>query len=173
MAQRLFFAIPVSVPKQMALIKHQAHLGNLGHVVPATNFHLTLAFLGNVTQSQQQALIERWRDLTVPNLHLTLNRYLHFPKAGVVCLASDQVPIALMRLAQSLRRDAARHGLHSHKAAFRPHVTLYRGVDSVVELPQPEPVTLEINEVQLMASQREMGKLTYSPLVRWRSETTN
>ncbi|BDY06425.1 RNA 2',3'-cyclic phosphodiesterase [Ferrimonas sp. YFM] len=167
MAERLFFALPVSISNQMALIKHQAHLGQLGRVVPATNFHLTLAFLGQVTQKQKEGLIDRWQELEVPRLSLTLDRYLHFPKAGVVCLGCDQSPIALNRLAGQLRRDAAQHGLHSHRAPFRPHVTLFRGVHEVTELPEPAPVTLELNEVQLMRSHREMGKLVYSPLVRW------
>ncbi|WP_051252891.1 RNA 2',3'-cyclic phosphodiesterase [Ferrimonas kyonanensis] len=169
MAERLFFAIPVGISHQMALIKHQTHLGNIGRVVPSTQFHLTLAFLGPVTQTQKQELLQRWQDLPVPELHLSLDRYLHFERAGVVCLGCGDTPIALSRLAQRLRRDAAQHGLHAHRAPFRPHVTLYRNVHGAIELPQPEPLSLPLNEVQLVRSYRDMGKLVYSPLMRWRN----
>ncbi|WP_169306979.1 RNA 2',3'-cyclic phosphodiesterase [Ferrimonas sediminicola] len=172
MAERLFFALPIGISSQMALIKHQAQLGQLGRVVPAANFHLTLAFLGQVTQKQKEALIERWRDMEVPRLQLVLDRYLHFPKAGVVCLGCEQSPLALTQLAARMRRDAAQHGLHSHRAPFRPHVTLFRGVHQITELPPPAPVTLALSEIQLMRSHRDMGKLIYSPLVRWQAPET-
>ncbi len=176
MAARLFFAVPLDRITQLALIRQQAHLGTAlppngqARVVPAANLHITLAFLGNVTQSQRQALLARWQNLTVPRVELTFDSLAHWPRAGVLCLAARQIPAPLTQLANALRRDAARHGLHASQRGFRPHITLFRGVESLGTDPQtltPAPLTIKVNRVALMESVFEPGGVRYESLKSW------
>ncbi len=172
MAERLFFSVPLSRISQLELIRLQARLGSDlgGHarVVPAANFHLTLAFLGNVTQQQKAQLLSRWDGLSVPEVSLTLNRLAHWPRAGVVCATTSHTPMALAELAHLLRRDATEHGLHQSHAPFRPHITLFRGVTGLTRpLPEIKPVPVQINEVDLMVSVMGPKGVEYHSVNRW------
>ncbi|MBY6188336.1 RNA 2',3'-cyclic phosphodiesterase [Marinobacter hydrocarbonoclasticus] len=175
MAERLFFSVPLNRISQLELIRLQAQLGKtLGgqaRVVPAANFHLTLAFLGNVTQQQKAALLSRWAALEVPEMTLELNRLAYWPRAGVLCATTNHTPLALAELAYALRRDAAEHGLHQSHAPFRPHVTLFRGVNRLEgTLPEIKPVPMTLQEVDLMVSLFERKGVEYHSIRRWKQE---
>ncbi|MBY5921552.1 RNA 2',3'-cyclic phosphodiesterase [Ferrimonas balearica] len=172
MAERLFFSVPLSRISQLELIRLQAQLssdlGGHGRVVPAANFHLTLAFLGNVTQQQKTQLLARWAEMTVPEVSLELNRLAYWPRAGVVCATTNRTPMALADLAHALRRDAAEHGFHQSHAPFRPHITLFRGVGGLKEeLPEIKPVPMTVQEVDLMVSVMGPKGVEYHSVKRW------
>ncbi|GAA5191838.1 RNA 2',3'-cyclic phosphodiesterase [Ferrimonas gelatinilytica] len=185
MAARLFFAVPLDRINQLALIRQQARLSGVlsrpemaegekkphrpARLVPVANLHLTLAFLGNVTQSQRQALLARWQTLAVPRVTLTLDGLAHWPRARVICLTTQYTPPPLSQLANALRRDAACHGLHASQRGFRPHITLFRDVGPLPAGPLTltQPITLTINKVALMESVFEPGGVRYQSIKTW------
>ncbi|MBY5993649.1 RNA 2',3'-cyclic phosphodiesterase [Ferrimonas balearica] len=172
MAERMFFSVPLDRITQLELIRLQAQLGvTLGgraRVVPAANFHLTLAFLGPVTQGQRLALLQRWQALSVPEVSLTLDGLAYWPRSGVVCLTAKQTPIALAELANALRQDASGHQLHQSQRGFRPHVSLFRGVERLEgDLPEIAPISFSVREVDLMVSVFEGKGVSYQSVKRW------
>ncbi|ADN77406.1 2'-5' RNA ligase [Ferrimonas balearica DSM 9799] len=172
MAERLFFSVPLSRISQLELIRLQARLGaemsGPARVVPAANFHLTLAFLGSVSQQQKAALLARWESLVVPEVSLELDQLAYWHRAGVICATTSRTPMALGQLAHRMRQDAAEHGLHRSHAPFRPHVSLFRSVSQLSrELPAITPVPLHINEVDLMVSVFEPHGVEYHSVRRW------
>ncbi|GAA4895215.1 RNA 2',3'-cyclic phosphodiesterase [Ferrimonas pelagia] len=173
MAQRLFFALPVARTSQLALLKLQSQLaqaGIHGRMIPATNFHLTLAFLGSVTASQKDALLARLADLTVPDLHLELDTLHYWAKPGIVALGARRTPIALGQLATQLQQDAYQHGLHPTRHAFRPHITLFRGASALLpdlaHVPE-QPIVMTSHSVELMVSVNGPAGVEYHCLKRW------
>ncbi|SHI22779.1 RNA 2',3'-cyclic phosphodiesterase [Ferrimonas marina] len=173
MAQRLFFSVPVPRVTQLALLRQQSALaqaGVRGRPVPAANFHLTLAFLGNVTASQKASLLERWAELVPPDLQLSLDTLHYWAKPGVLALGARRTPIALGQLASALQQDAAHHGLHASRQAFRPHITLFRGASALLpELPEQlePPIILPCHSVELMLSENGPGGVEYHRLKHW------
>ncbi|WP_298444055.1 RNA 2',3'-cyclic phosphodiesterase [uncultured Ferrimonas sp.] len=167
MANRLFFAIPVPRSQQLPLLKLQTQLEGAGRAVLASNFHITLAFLGSVNASAQQQLLHRWQDLTLPRCQLQFDQLTLWPQAQVLALTGRHCPTPLYQLAGALQRDAAQHGLHQSSRGFRPHVTLFRGATAEPALPLPQPIQVDCREVQLMISEPTPAGVSYQPLKRW------
>lgn len=167
MANRLFFAVPVERSQQLPLLKLQTQLEGAGKPVQASNFHITLAFLGAVTAQQQQQLIQRWQQLTLPRCQLQLDQLQLWPKAQVLALTASQCPTPLFQLAGAMRNDASQQGLHHSKQGFRPHVTLFRKAETLPELALANPITIDCTEVQLMISEQTPAGVSYQPIKRW------
>ncbi|QIZ77677.1 RNA 2',3'-cyclic phosphodiesterase [Ferrimonas lipolytica] len=169
MANRLFFAVPVPRSQQLPLLRLQTQLEGAGRPVLASNFHITLAFLGNVCAAAQQQLLQRWQGLSLPPCQLSLNQLQLWPKAQVLALTSNECPTPLYQLAGALQRDAAKHGLHQSQHGFRPHLTLFRGAQQSPLATQhlQQPILINCNEVQLMISEQTPAGVSYQPIKRW------
>jgi len=133
--RRLFFALWPDEAQRRAL-EHAAakavrHSG--GRPVPASNLHVTLAFLGSVAAARipdlQRIAREQAASLThVAPATLTFARLAHWKEAQVLCaLAAEQSP-GMRGLAVALQEAAAALGLSPDRKPFQAHVTLARKV---------------------------------------------
>ncbi|PIW62523.1 RNA 2',3'-cyclic phosphodiesterase [Shewanella sp. CG12_big_fil_rev_8_21_14_0_65_47_15] len=130
MLQRLFLGFaPTEIQRQQ--------LGQLQHIlasslnptakgVTTANFHLTLAFLGRVTESQRQQLINILDVLDKPRLSVRLHQIALWPKAQVCCLKGTEVGAELALLAEQTQAIVRDLGLHVSEHAFHPHISLFR-----------------------------------------------
>ena len=170
--KRLFLAIcfPEEVKTELsdraALLREGAFKGNFTR---RENFHLTLAFLGQTgRQREVERLMER---LNFPNFSLTLAGFGRFRgKQGDVWWMGVKENGMLSALQSLLQRELLELGFTLDRRAYRPHVTLGRGVvlssrtageDALGPLP---PIDVPVREFVLMESKRDDGTLRYIPL---------
>lgn len=123
---RLFLALWPDLTTQIAL----HHCGNElmwpsgASLVPKESLHLTLHFLGNVSNARLPELVQ---GLKVPfhsfNLSFSCPQLWHH---GVVVMEPDAVPNGLLKLHSSLDAALKRLDLPTEAQHFRPHITLAR-----------------------------------------------
>ncbi|MDJ0993642.1 MAG: RNA 2',3'-cyclic phosphodiesterase [Dinoroseobacter sp.] len=132
---RAFIALPIQEPSLSALIRLQAGLTH-GRPVPEENLHLTLAFLGDVS------------DLVLDEVHFELSRLrapaplLRFTGLTVYPATRQSLIVIevardpdLTNLAKQVCTIARSAGLDLPRRRFRPHVTLTRGRSAPSALP--------------------------------------
>ena len=185
---RLFFAVDATAlapqlrPLQQqwltALADQNAKAPSRAVAVAPENLHMTLLFLGNLTQTQCDNLI-----LTTTAARLgaqlspfsvTLYRSGLFPSAKVAWLGPTTTPAPLTQLEQQLRALVSELGLAVEPRPYRPHLTLLRKTSSPVNqdlatalAPPPAPLTQPVNEFALYESRSTPNGVRYLPLASW------
>ncbi|WP_338152973.1 RNA 2',3'-cyclic phosphodiesterase [Chimaeribacter arupi] len=109
-SRRLFFGLPLPDALQQAVIAWRATAfpAEAGRPVAAANLHLTLAFLGEVSDRKAEVLAALAGNIVQPGFPLTLDDLGHWPRPGVVWLGTRRAPRGLLQLATLLRAQAAR-----------------------------------------------------------------
>lgn len=179
---RSFFAIPLSHASEDELAavadglraSLQQHLP--GEVrwrwVASANYHLTLAFLGNIRRRD----IEQLHQIALHSIEgmvasdFYLQRLAWFPSAlkPRMLVAVPQHCEALVELQQRLSRGLRREGYAVEKREFRPHVTLARlqGLFEPADLSaEAVDIFCELDELVLFSSVQGRGGAEYSPLL--------
>ncbi|WP_409160988.1 RNA 2',3'-cyclic phosphodiesterase [Pectobacterium sp. B2J-2] len=168
--RRLFFALSLPEITQQEIIRWRAERfpPEAGRPVAAANLHLTLAFLGDVSEQKTQVLQTLAGRIRQPTFSLTLDDAGHWPRPGVVWLGCRRAPRGLLQLAELLRSQAARNGCHQTALPFHPHITLLRGATRPVAIP---PATFswqaEMTYFSLYESLFDNGKTRYQELESW------
>ena len=124
---RLFFGLPLE--QQTCLdIDHWVtrSLPPMVHPVPLVNFHITLAFLGQVDPGRLEQLSASADDIRCPQFELTLNETGFWNKPGILWLGTSEIPPPLSTLSVSLKYLGNRLGFSAEKRRYQPHVTLAR-----------------------------------------------
>jgi len=135
--KRLFFAVELPKESSRSIVQWRAatFAEEAGRPVAAANLHLTLAFLGDVSEEKTQALKQMAGKIKQSPFDLKLDDAGHWPRSGVVWLGPKQAPRGLLQLAAILRSQAARSGCYQSSLPFHPHVTLLRHALQPVALP--------------------------------------
>lgn len=168
--RRLFFALSLPETTQQEIIRWRAErfAPEAGRPVAAANLHLTLAFLGDVSEQKAQALRTLAGRIRQPVFSLTLDDAGHWPRPGVVWLGCRRAPRGLLQLAELLRAQAARNGCYQTALPFHPHITLLRGATRPVAIP---PATfswqVDMTQFSLYESLFDNGKTRYQQLESW------
>ncbi|QKJ85896.1 RNA 2',3'-cyclic phosphodiesterase [Paramixta manurensis] len=168
--RRLFFGIGLPDTLQQAIIRWRADVfpAEAGRPIAAANLHLTLAFLGEVSDEKAAALRRLAGRIQQPAFHLRLDDAGHWPRAGVVWLGARQAPRGLLQLAEMLRSQAARSGCYQSPQPFHPHITLLRNATKPIALPPRNfQWQCEVNHFALYQSVFEQGRTSYAELARW------
>ncbi|MBR2942944.1 MAG: RNA 2',3'-cyclic phosphodiesterase [Clostridia bacterium] len=140
-----------------------------GRYAPPENYHITLAFLGEVDESrlhEARAVLARCVS-AFPAPQISIGGFSHFGKEsnGILILNVQSCP-SLFPLNAALRKALSAAGLPSDPGPFSPHVTLARHADVSAGYPEaPQPVTFTASCAHLFLSARdEDGVLRYTPL---------
>jgi len=168
--RRLFFALPIPAQLHRPLVAWRAEhfTPEAGRPVAAANLHLTLAFLGDVSQQKTDALCQLAARIRQPAFELTLDTLGHWPRPQVVWLGCRRAPHPLLQLAEQLRSHAARNGCYQNGLPFHPHITLLRATEQQVALPASTPGwTFKADHFVLYESTYSGGRTRYQPLQQW------
>jgi 2'-5' RNA ligase len=171
---RLFFALWPDATMQATLSDAVSEsVGESeGRPVPASNFHLTLAFLGSVPRDRLPVLAEiatrcatNFR-LAQPRIVFTLDTIEHWRRPHILCATSHEVPPGVATLARSLKRALTAEGFSLDvKTPFRVHVTVARKVNKPSEPRRLlAPVTWSFDELALIQSLTSPDGSVYTPL---------
>lgn len=140
---RVFFALwpPAAGAERLGGIARATAAAHGGRATRAETIHLTLAFVGDMPETQLPALIDAAAVVRGQPFDLSLDR-LGFWTHNRLCWAGASAPpAALAELAGGLRAAlrAAGFPVERERGAFVPHVTLVRKVVSAVPAQPLEP----------------------------------
>ncbi|RLQ21986.1 RNA 2',3'-cyclic phosphodiesterase [Seongchinamella sediminis] len=170
---RLFFAL--ELPGELAIQIadwRQRQLPALGRPVPPANFHITLAFLGELGEKQLEQLCLATDELVAQGRfeagEIILDQVGYWPKPGIYWLGPKHWPDSLGQLADTLARRGNALGAKRKRGQFRPHLTLFRGCQA------PPPAAAELGDFPLpyhgftlLESRAGRNGVRYSPVARW------
>jgi 2'-5' RNA ligase len=172
---RVFFGIFPDPETQMRIARLADGLDLDGSPsrVPAQNYHMTLAFVGEVPASQLSTLLAIGGTQQSCGFTVRFDACEYWPEAKVVVLAAREVPAALIRLWQRLHADLAGHKLTSkHRRAdagerLRPHVTMARRVSRSPGLPATAAFACSMQSFSLIRSSTVGARSVYTVVDSW------
>ena len=143
-----------------------------GRPVPPANFHITLAFIGELSQPRLDRLcrsVDEWLERDrLQGAELDLQSVGYWQKPGIYWLGPQQWPQQLSQLAAKLAGLATRVGGKRDKRAYQPHITLFRGCNTAPPAAQADPpVSLSYRDFALLESVQGKRGVSYHPLQHW------
>ena len=176
---RVFFGLELDRKSAMAIATwRDRELSCPGRAVPAANFHITLAFAGELDNARQEQLclsVDEWlAGSPVSGADLTLDRIGYWPKPGIYWLGCRSFPQQLARLAEKLSGLTARAGGKPGRKSFQPHVTLYRGCTGAPAAPSTVPsIPVSYRHFALFESVAGNSGVSYRVLQDWELAAEN
>lgn len=180
---RAFIAIPIDPQTTQCLDRYVQTLKSTqwGQEIiwfPASNYHLTLQFLGGKLEPQKVADIgasmQAWFAEGMSFFEADINGIRLFPSARVpqMIVASLQNTLLLQYLVAEIAQQLKPFGLNRPKQAFRPHISLGKIPKTVkpeslripTDLQKIEDTTLTVDQLTLYQSELTNGFPLYTPL---------
>jgi len=172
---RVFFAIEFEdeIKEYLFSIKEEVRqLSSGGNFTSKENFHLTLRFIGEQSQSQTEKLIAALHDTAanMPTFEVVLDKLGKFDKKNrKIIWIGLQKSEKLEVLYNQLESVLAKIGYMKEDREFSPHITVAREVriDSFEELANKKTVknlAIKVKSISLMESKRVDNKLCYVPV---------
>ena len=153
MYQRLFLGLNIA-PEHILSISdwRKKALGFSSTDVKPHNFHVTLAFLGQVTMHQLDELLEELPHINWQPFSADFDQVGYWGKPKIHFIAPSIVPDQLHYLAKQCQRLARKSGINIEKRQYQPHITLQRKIKSPVPALYEPSFTLRFNEFHLYES---------------------
>ncbi len=165
---RLFFAVRPDNDARDLLAWVQAGFdaGGARAVMP-DNFHLTLAFLGEVSAHRREYYAQAAGTVEIPGFSVALDRFGYFDRRAVCWLGPSVIPVALRTLHKRLQRALGPCGYHDRRE-FRPHVTLFRKAAGLPIPDETPSVELWVDRFFMVESVQQSDGVVYVPIEEYR-----
>jgi 2'-5' RNA ligase len=165
---RLFFAAfpDGETRRRIASAAAALVLGDGARLMPCENYHMTLAFVGEVSNAQAASL-RAIGPFEVPAFTVRLDTYEHWQRSEVVVLAASRCPPALHDLQCKLRGELDRQEIAPDPRPFRPHVTVARNAVQALEQQAMSELLWPVTAFQLVRSVRSGAGASYTVVDRW------
>jgi len=166
-SRRLFVAIwpDRQVAAEFARVA-EPYLGR-GRPVGKDRLHLTLAFLGALSDAQTDTVVKALADVDQRACSLVLDQVGHFRRGGILWLGSSDGQPALEKLSASVRTVVGACGLAIEKRSFRPHVTIARKCWRAPYVGPVTPVVWSVDQFSLIESTLHPSGSRYRLLNSW------
>jgi 2'-5' RNA ligase len=164
--RRVFFALWPDPDIRAALVRATKAIVEqaAGRATPAENLHVTLAFIGELSESELVSV----RKISPPRLGrigLAIDTLGYRKRAQLLWAAPGTVPPALFALEAGLWDRLADIGITRDRRAYLPHVTLARRAHPVKDT--LAPVSWPVSEIALVESTLGPPHSTYEILATW------
>jgi 2'-5' RNA ligase len=131
-------------------------------LVDAKNYHVTLAFLGEVAESRLAVLRQVGGSLQGPRCTIALDSLEFWPQSQVVVAAAQETPPGLLGLWTELHDST---GLP--RARLRAHVTLARKVAQPPVVQAMSPILWRATRFSLVRSETGGAESAYTVVDTW------
>lgn len=132
--------------------------------VPVKNFHITLSFLGHVTDDKVEQLIELLDAIRFNSFQLQTSQFGVFVKPQILYLGTH-LTCELNGLAQQCLAINSKLNFKQDHSEYRPHVTLFRKHKEAIALDvKPPQLDLNFSEFHLFESVSRKGKSPCYPI---------
>jgi 2'-5' RNA ligase len=170
---RLFYALwpDVSFVKHLARAAATLPLADDARRVPHDNFHVTLAFIGEVAASHLPALRRIGSTQRALGCAITFDAYEYWSYSQVVAAVVRQSPAALTELSTLLHRALSMSGVlppaEHPPRTLRAHVTLARKVAQAPVLQALSPLRWNVRSFSLVSSDTRGAHSAYTVVDTW------
>ena len=163
---RIFIAIRFPEDFKSALVDAQQELkarGVTGNYCPYGNLHLTLAFIGETFDLP--TIRKAVSEVSFSPFTITLGSLGKFQtRNGTVIWAGIKDGSPVSDLASQLRERLVANGVRFKTTEFYPHISLIRKPSMVVTDIDVAPVSMCVERIYVMKSERINGELIYSEI---------
>jgi RNA 2',3'-cyclic 3'-phosphodiesterase len=161
---RLFFALwpDADVTRQLTQVARQLKLEGRSRWVNPKNYHVTLAFVGEVPATKLAVLQQIGGSLRAPRFTFTCDSIEFWRESKVVVAAAHIAPPGLLDLATKLNS-----AIGSPPERLRAHVTLARKVTQPPVLQAMSPVVWRATTFSLIHSDTGGVESAYTVLDTW------
>ncbi len=135
-----------------------------GHAVDRRDWHVTLAYVGEIPELQLPDLQERAAEITVEPFRLSFDRLEFRPRAKVAWIAAATVPVELESLVMALHGVVQDIGVVVPDRTYRPHITVVRNARSFTTERLAQRAVTEWTDFELMESVSTARETSYRPL---------
>jgi 2'-5' RNA ligase len=165
-SRRVFFALwpDGQTRARLARATKDAVRRSGGRPIAKDRFHVTVAFLGNLTPAGLE-IASAMPPIGVGAFTLVLDTVGAFPASRTLWLGARLVPPALTELERRLWEGLTAKGFSREERIYRPHVTLARRARGVDE--EIAPVEWPVAELALVESLPDGRNVHYEPLRSW------
>ncbi|NNM81107.1 MAG: RNA 2',3'-cyclic phosphodiesterase [Burkholderiales bacterium] len=152
MPERVFFALwPDEATRwRLEAVSKLLHRCCDGKVTRPESIHLTLAFLGEVEDSQPLCAIAS--KISANSFEINIDRAGYWKHNRIAWAGTSEIPSALAELEKKLRTALEASGYLLEKRPFLPHVTLLRRGFAPKTLPGFEPFQWSVSAFCLVRS---------------------
>lgn len=125
---RLFFAMWPSNGVRQPIVETLASLSHpvKCRVMQAENLHITLHFIGRVSEPVKECLHAAAQSVNAKAFQLNLDSFGHFRKAKIFWMGCRELPGEALQLHSKLGAALEACGYQPDKRRYSPHVTLMR-----------------------------------------------
>ena len=165
-SRRVFFALwpDPTTRTRLARATKDAVRRSGGRPIAKDRFHVTVAFLGNLTPAGLE-IASAVPPIPVGGFALVLDTIGAFAASRTLWLGARSAPPALLELERRLWEALAAKGFIREERIYRPHVTLARRARAVEE--EIEPIEWPVAELALVESLPDGRNVHYEPLRSW------
>lgn len=152
---RIFFALwPTDEVRQniVKLFKQSPYYQLPGRILPDSNLHLTLHFVGNVSVEKMQCLHNQAKHVIAEPFNIKLNHYGYFQRPKIIWMGLEKVDTNLLSLHTNLASNLKPCGYNAEQRAFNPHLSLIRKVPQPDGLERFTAIYWQVNEFVLVES---------------------
>jgi len=136
-------------------------------LVPRSNYHLTLAFIGEVSAAQVGVIRSIGAAQFAAPFTICFDAYEYWPKPEVIVAVARTVPSALAELWRQLHSALAAHGWALLPKRLRPHLTLSRNVEQPPMMPALAAFEWQVGAFSLLRSVTSDGESAYTVVDTW------
>jgi 2'-5' RNA ligase len=167
--KRLFFALWPGHRTRDAIYKVARALKKqtAGQLVSFENLHLTLAFVGSVTDQQQQCMEQVASQVQIPRFNIELSELGFWPRPKVAWLAPGTVPSGLLQLANILNKSLEDCGYEPEKRPFQAHITLLRKAKRHPQDTETREIQWSVDRFALVESITHQEGVEYQVIAEW------
>jgi RNA 2',3'-cyclic 3'-phosphodiesterase len=161
---RLFFALwpDADAAARLSGVAGRLSLHAPGRLVAPKNYHVTLAFIGEVADSRLALWREIGQELRAPRCTMTFNALEYWAQSRAIVATAAELPPAVLQLWTQLK-DAAGMPL----SALRAHVTLARKVLQAPVLQAMSAIIWQVSSVSLVRSETGGAESAYTVVATW------
>lgn len=167
--KRLFFALWPGHRTRDAIYKVARALKKqtAGQLVSFENLHLTLAFVGSVTEQQQQCMEQVASQVQIPRFSVELSELGYWPRPKVAWLAPSTMPAGLLQLANTLNKNLEACGYTPDERAFQAHITLLRKAKRYPQDTETREIHWPVDRFALVESITHQEGVEYQVIAEW------
>ena len=165
---RLFFALwpDEKTRKQISNVTSQLEHQHL-KLVKNSNLHITLEFLGEVSDQDRDALIDKAGRLHCKIFNLELTQAGWWRRPQVLWIGTSHIPTALFELVESIRQCVRQQGLKTDNREYKPHMTLARKVKKKIHFNETFHIPWHVDQFVLVESKTFESGVEYRVVREW------
>jgi 2'-5' RNA ligase len=168
---RIFIGINFSksVKNELSVVSDELkRISKKGRIIPRDNMHITMAFIGEVTEGDLGLIIDAIEDTHIKEFEIyTDGMDLFKGKRGAVCYLKFKENKDILELNHRLKNQLSIRGINFDKKSFIPHITIGRDIlvdyEELLKL-NFDSLRIKVSCINLMETININGKLQYKIL---------